>query len=148
MKALGIVRRIDDLGRVVIPKELRRTLKINESDALEIFTDERGEIILRKYSPVADRLSAFVAELARVLGVIADVNVIITDTDKVVTSWGNLAKRLTRGLPSLGPAIQCVLENGLPEEWSNINTDNEAQHLVDIHEGDYGDYPKDGSQYI
>lgn len=51
MKATGIVRRIDDLGRVVIPKEIRRTLRIRESDPLEIFTDKDGEIILKKYSP-------------------------------------------------------------------------------------------------
>ena len=51
MKATGIVRRIDDLGRVVIPKEIRRTLRIRESDPLEIFTDREGEIILKKYQP-------------------------------------------------------------------------------------------------
>ena len=52
MKATGIVRRIDDLGRVVIPKEIRRTLRIREGDPLEIFTDREGEIILKKYSPI------------------------------------------------------------------------------------------------
>ena len=52
MKATGIVRRIDDLGRVVIPKEIRRTLRIREADPLEIFTDREGEIILKKYSPI------------------------------------------------------------------------------------------------
>jgi len=52
MKATGIVRRIDDLGRVVVPKEIRRTLRIREGDPLEIFTDREGEIILKKYSPI------------------------------------------------------------------------------------------------
>ena len=52
MKATGIVRRIDDLGRVVVPKEIRRTLRIGEGDPLEIFTDKEGEIILKKYSPI------------------------------------------------------------------------------------------------
>ena len=51
MKATGIVRRIDDLGRIVIPKEIRRTLRIKEGDPLEIFTDREGEVILKKYSP-------------------------------------------------------------------------------------------------
>ena len=60
MKATGIVRRIDDLGRVVIPKEIRRTLRIRESDPLEIFTDREGEIILKKYSPIGE-LSTFIA---------------------------------------------------------------------------------------
>ena len=55
MKATGIVRRIDDLGRVVIPKEIRRTLRIREGDPLEIFTDREGEIILKKYSPIGDQ---------------------------------------------------------------------------------------------
>ena len=52
MKATGIVRRIDDLGRVVIPKEIRRTLRIREGDALEIYTSAAGEVIFKKYSPV------------------------------------------------------------------------------------------------
>ena len=54
MKATGIVRRIDDLGRVVIPKEIRRTLRIRVGDPLEIFTDREGEIILKKYSPIGE----------------------------------------------------------------------------------------------
>ena len=63
MKATGIVRRIDDLGRVVIPKEIRRTLRIREGDPLEIFTDRDGEVILKKYSPMTD-LSFFAQEYA------------------------------------------------------------------------------------
>ncbi len=54
MKATGIVRRIDDLGRIVVPKEIRRTLRIREGDPLEIFTDREGEIILKKYSPIGE----------------------------------------------------------------------------------------------
>ena len=72
MKATGIVRRIDDLGRVVIPKEIRKTLRIKEGTPLEIFTDREGEIILKKYSPIgelnvfADRFShIFPASLSR-----------------------------------------------------------------------------------
>ena len=51
MKATGIVRRIDDLGRVVVPKEIRRTMRIREGQAMEIYTGREGEIILKKYSP-------------------------------------------------------------------------------------------------
>ena len=54
MKATGVVRRIDDLGRIVIPKEIRRTLRIKEGDPLEIFTDREGEVILKKYSPIGE----------------------------------------------------------------------------------------------
>lgn len=66
MKATGIVRRIDDLGRVVIPKEIRKTLRIRESDPLEIFTDREGEIILKKYSPIGE-LGSFAKEYAESL---------------------------------------------------------------------------------
>ena len=66
MKATGIVRRIDDLGRVVIPKEIRRTLRIKEGTPLEIFTDREGEIILKKYSPIGE-LSLFAKEYAESL---------------------------------------------------------------------------------
>ena len=66
MKATGIVRRIDDLGRVVVPKEIRRTLRIREGDPLEIFTDREGEIILKKYSPIGE-LSAFAKQYAESL---------------------------------------------------------------------------------
>ena len=67
MKATGIVRRIDDLGRVVIPKEIRRTLRIKEGTPLEIFTDKEGEVILKKYSPIGE-LSVFAKEYARIAG--------------------------------------------------------------------------------
>ena len=66
MKATGIVRRIDDLGRVVIPKEIRRTMRIREGDPLEIYTDRDGEVIFKKYSPMGE-LGTFVSELAEAL---------------------------------------------------------------------------------
>ena len=66
MKATGIVRRIDDLGRVVIPKEIRRTLRLREGTPLEIFTDREGEIILKKYSPMME-LTAFSSQYAEAM---------------------------------------------------------------------------------
>ena len=93
MKATGIVRRIDDLGRVVVPKEIRRTLRIREGDPLEIFTDKEGEIILKKYSPIGE-LSAFAKQyaesLSQMLGCLAG----ICDTDQVVAAAGNGKKEL------------------------------------------------------
>lgn len=65
MKATGIVRRIDDLGRIVIPKEIRRTLRLRDGDPLEIYTDRQGEVILKKYSPIGD-MSDFAAEYSGV----------------------------------------------------------------------------------
>ena len=66
MKATGVVRRIDDLGRVVIPKEIRKTLRIKEGDPLEIFTDREGQVILKKYSPIGE-LSEFASGYAETL---------------------------------------------------------------------------------
>ena len=87
MKATGIVRRIDDLGRIVIPKEIRRTLRIRESDPLEIYTGAQGEVIFKKYSPMGE-LSAFAGDYAEVLGRTAGVSVLITDRDHVVAAAG------------------------------------------------------------
>ncbi|MEJ8735574.1 MULTISPECIES: stage V sporulation protein T [Mediterraneibacter] len=93
MKATGIVRRIDDLGRVVIPKEIRRTLRIREGDPLEIFTDREGEIILKKYSPIGElgTLARLYSEsLAQTMGC----TVCITDMDQIVAVSGNGKKEL------------------------------------------------------
>lgn len=87
MKATGIVRRIDDLGRVVIPKEIRRTLKIREGDPLEIYTDNEGEVILKKYSPIGE-MGAFAKEYADTLHQVSGHIVIITDRDKVIALSG------------------------------------------------------------
>ena len=81
MKATGIVRRIDDLGRVVIPKEIRRTLRIKEGTPLEIFTDREGEIILKKYSPIGE-LSLFAKEYAESLSQSTGMLSCITDHDR------------------------------------------------------------------
>ena len=72
MKATGIVRRIDDLGRVVIPKEIRRTLRLREGTPLEIFTDREGEIILKKYSPMVE-LAAFAVQYAEAMASVKQV---------------------------------------------------------------------------
>ena len=77
MKATGIVRRIDDLGRVVIPKEIRRTMRIREGDPLEIYTDNDGQVIFKKYSPIGE-LSAFAGQYAEVLSKTAGYPVIAT----------------------------------------------------------------------
>lgn len=87
MKATGIVRRIDDLGRIVIPKEIRRTLRIRERDALEIFTDRDGEVILKKYSPIAD-LEDFAQEYAESLFESTQHPCFITDRDVFIAVAG------------------------------------------------------------
>lgn len=87
MKATGIVRRIDDLGRVVIPKEIRRTMRIREGDPLEIYTDNDGEVIFKKYSPIGE-LSPFANQYAEVLYKGSNMPVIICDRDQVIAAAG------------------------------------------------------------
>ncbi len=92
MKATGIVRRIDDLGRVVIPKEIRRTLRIREGDPLEIFVDRDGEVILKKYSPIGE-LGDFAQEYSDSLFESTGHVAIITDRDAVVAVSGASKKQ-------------------------------------------------------
>ena len=87
MKATGIVRRIDDLGRVVIPKEIRRTMRIREGDPLEIYTDREGEVIFKKYSPIGE-LAAFAGEYAETLYKTCSLAVVICDRDAVIATAG------------------------------------------------------------
>lgn len=103
MKATGIVRRIDDLGRVVIPKEIRRTLRIREGDPLEIFVDRDGEVILKKYSPIGE-LGDFAKEYAESLHESTGHITLISDRDTVITVAGASKKEL------LDKAIGSTLE--------------------------------------
>ena len=94
MKATGIVRRIDELGRVVIPKEIRRTLRIKEGDPLEIFTD-RDELMLKKYSPIAT-LEKFSKATARSLNDLSGKLSLICDTDGVLHAFGHLKVKIMK----------------------------------------------------
>lgn len=91
MKATGVVRRIDDLGRIVIPKEIRRTLRIKEGDPLEIFTEKDGNIILKKYSPIGE-LTNFATEYVESLNKITGHIALITDRDTVIAISGTTKK--------------------------------------------------------
>lgn len=91
MKATGIVRRIDDLGRVVVPKEIRRTLRIREGDPLEIFIDRDAEVILKKYSPISE-LGQFAEEYAEALFDALQSPVIICDRDEMIAVSGESKK--------------------------------------------------------
>lgn len=93
MKATGIVRRIDDLGRVVIPKEIRRTMRIREGDPLEIFTAADGEVIFKKYSPIGE-LSEFAEQYSDVLYRATDLPVLICDRDHIISVSGMPKKEI------------------------------------------------------
>ena len=87
MKATGIVRRVDDLGRIVIPKEIRRTLRIREGDPLEIYTEKDGGVIFRKYSPMGD-LQEFAGQMCEAIFSVTGCPVVITDRDSVLALAG------------------------------------------------------------
>jgi len=108
LKATGVVRRIDDLGRIVIPKEIRRTLHIKEGDPLEIFTDKEGEIILKKYSPIGE-LSEFATGYAETLSKTTGHIACITDKDTVIAVSGGSKKEFLE--QALSPELEKVMEN-------------------------------------
>ena len=87
MKATGIVRRVDDLGRIVIPKEIRRTLKIREGDPLEIYTEKDGGVIFRKYSPMGD-LQDFAAQICESIGSNTGHVAAVSDRDSIIALHG------------------------------------------------------------
>ncbi|MBQ4135445.1 MAG: AbrB/MazE/SpoVT family DNA-binding domain-containing protein [Clostridia bacterium] len=125
MKATGIVRRIDDLGRVVIPKEIRRTMRIREGDPLEIYTNREGEVIFKKYSPIGE-ITAFAAQYAETLFRTANLEVLICDRDAVIAVSGVSKKE--------------YLEHSLSREIENIM---EARGLYRYKNGDDLIYPLD-----
>lgn len=108
MKATGIVRRIDDLGRVVIPKEIRRTLRIREGDPLEIFVDRDGEVILKKYSPIGE-LGDFAKEYAESLFESTNHVALISDRDNIIAMAGGSKKDYLE--KSVGAVIESCMEN-------------------------------------
>lgn len=122
MKATGIVRRIDDLGRVVIPKEIRRTLRIREGDPLEIYVDREGEVILKKYSPVGE-LGDFAKEYAESLFEAIGHIILIADRDNIVAVAGSSKKEFMN--KPLGPAVEKVMEE---RKSALINNPGEYKH--------------------
>ena len=108
MKATGIVRRIDDLGRVVIPKEIRRTLRIREGDPLEIFVDRDGEVILKKYSPIGE-LGDFAKEYAESLFESTGHITMISDRDNIIAVSGGSKKEYLE--KQIGDIVENCMEN-------------------------------------
>ena len=111
MKATGIVRRIDDLGRVVIPNEIRRTMRIREGDPLEIFTSNDGEVIFKKYSPIGE-LSNFASQYAETLSKTSGHAICITDKDMIIAVSGAPKKDFTE--KRVSNDIEKVIEEKTP----------------------------------
>ncbi|RXZ79280.1 stage V sporulation protein T [Paenibacillaceae bacterium] len=123
MKATGIVRRIDDLGRVVIPKEIRRTLRIREGDPLEIFVDRDGEVILKKYSPIGE-LGDFAKEYAESLFESTNHITMISDRDTIIALAGAPKKEY------LDKQIGTLLENCMESRKTVSESSGGAFELV------------------
>lgn len=136
MKATGIVRKIDELGRVVVPKEIRRTLRIREGDPLEIFTGREGEIILKKYSPIGE-LSEFATRFAEALYQTVGHSVYITDLDQVTAASGMgkkevLNRSLTIPFEKIMKSRSQILIKQEEKHFSDIceNIKNEAKAMI------------------
>ena len=131
MKATGIVRRIDDLGRVVIPKEIRRTLRIREGDPLEIFTDREGEIVLKKYSPIGE-LSQFATQYAEALAQSTGHIVCIADKDTLIAVAGGgkkdlISKSISKELEESINKRESILAAGNSRGYRKV-TEQEEQY--------------------
>ncbi|GKX30540.1 AbrB family transcriptional regulator [Vallitalea longa] len=134
MKATGIVRRIDDLGRVVIPKEIRRTLRIREGDPLEIFTDKDGEIILKKYSPIGE-LGTFAKQYAEALAQTTGHTICISDKDQVIAVSGGskrefLEKQISKELEEAITERETILANKDEKKFIDILYDGENEEYI------------------
>ena len=140
MKATGIVRRIDDLGRVVIPKEIRRTMRIREGDPLEIFTDREGEVILKKYSPIGelgDFAREYVESLHQNLGHIA----CVADKDSIVAVAGGTKKEF------LDKSVSHDLERAMEMKKTIVANRGEEGKILSITANEE-EKPKYSSQVI
>ncbi len=134
MKATGIVRRIDDLGRVVIPKEIRRTMRIREGDPLEIYTDREGEVIFKKYSPIGE-LAGFASQYAETLHKTCSLSIVICDRDAVIACSG-VPRREYSDKP-LSDELEAIINSRSLYVWHEgeeklpvLSTSGEAGHFV------------------
>ena len=142
MKATGIVRRIDDLGRVVIPKEIRRTMRIREGDPLEIYTDREGEVIFKKYSPIGE-LQSFASEYADTLQKTTGMPILICDRDAIIAVAGAskreyMDRKISRGLEEIIDSRSLYMRSGGRE---TVAITDDGSHYVScampiISEGD------------
>ena len=139
MKATGIVRRIDDLGRIVVPKEIRRTLRIREGDPLEIFTDREGEIILKKYSPIGE-MTTFAKQYVESLAQVSGRTALIADRDQFIAVAGgcryllgkNVSKDLERSMENRENLLASKGEKGYVSVSEDLKEDIEQMAMSPI----------------
>ena len=126
MKTTGIVRRIDDLGRLVIPKELRKTLRIKEGDPLEIYASE-DVLMLKKYSPVVT-ISSYAQIIADGIQTITEKPCLITDGDTVIYASGNNYKDI------IGKNLTNEMEQVLRDRKSIILNKSDGAKIIAVAE--------------
>ncbi len=129
MKATGIVRRIDDLGRIVVPKEIRRTLRIREGDPLEIFTISDGSVVLKKYSPIGE-LSEYAEEFVQSMKTTLDTTCIICDKDVVVAASGDYKKDY------IGKSVSRQLEQAIELRTTQVKNNASGVEFIPVTEGE------------
>ncbi len=123
MKSTGVVRRVDDLGRIVIPKEIRRTLRIRDGESLEIFVD-REMIALKKFSKMSD-MNEVSKQLVDIVNSVIGQNVFITDRDNFIAGSGSLRKEY------LNKSISKFLESIMKERRTVVRQDLHNIELID-----------------
>ncbi len=128
MKATGIVRRIDELGRIVVPKEIRRTLRVREGDPMEIYTNHEGEIILKKYSPIGE-IDGFAKQYAESLAQVSGYRILMSDRDQIIAASGGASKGL------IGKNISPEMEQ-LLKDRSKFTTSDGVKKGIPIIEGE------------
>lgn len=128
MRDTGIVRRIDELGRVVIPKEIRKTLRIKEGDPLEIYTD-KDELFFRKYSPIAS-IGVYAEGVAESLSEITEKECFITDTDVVVCTAG------ARNKEALSKPVSADAERVMKDRKSVVYSRSDGSNVIPVYEGE------------
>ncbi len=122
MKATGIVRRIDDLGRIVVPKEIRRVMRIREGDPLEIFTGKDGEIVLKKYSPMGE-LSLFAQQYVDAISQSLNLPVAVADRDSIIAVAGMPKKEL------VGKSIHKELEDVINDRQAIVAKKGDTKYI-------------------
>ena len=127
MKATGVVRRIDELGRIVIPKEIRKTLRIKEGENLEIFIDDKQNIVLKKYS-LMNKIEDFAQLLSDSVNSLLKHNIIITDNDSIIAASGKYKKKY------LNKSISSNLENMLHKREKSLEKYNKKMKIINDEE--------------
>ena len=130
MKATGIVRRIDDLGRVVIPKEIRRTMRIREGDPLEIYTNVGGEVVFKKYSLIGE-IGEFAVQYAESLYKTSGMPVVISDRESIIACAGVPKKEFLK--KALSKELEDIIES------RSLYTTGAGQNIA-VTDSSVGDY--------